>query len=148
MDAWFWWFVSAVLLVVLELVFSGFVLLCFGVAAFVTSVLSLLGMGIQLQIISFIVVSLASFVTIRPFFLRHMKPKGGLVETNVAGLIGNEAMVTETIDSAKNAGSVRIRGELWAAMSENGIAIQAGTKVEVARISGNKVVVKLWSKGE
>jgi len=148
MDPWFYWLVGAVLLVLLELVFSGFVLLCFGFAALATSIVSSLGLGIELQILSFVLFTIVSFVTVRPFFLKHMKPKAGLVETNVYALIGREAIVVEEINSSKNIGRVKIRGEEWGALSQDSSIIPIGSKVNVHEVSGNKVIVQLYSKGE
>ncbi len=148
MNPWFYWLVGAVLLILLELVFSGFVLLSFGFAAFATSILSLLGIGIELQILSFIFFTIVSFVTVRPFFLKHMKPKEGIVETNVYALIGHEAIVVEEIDPSKNNGRVKIRGEEWGALSQDSTVIPIGSKVKVVENSGNKLIIKLYSKGE
>lgn len=148
MNPWFYWLVGAVILVLLELVFSGFVLLCFGFAALATSIISLLGAGLELQILSFIIFTVVSFVTIRPFFLRHMKPKEGVVETNFYALIGSDAKVTEEVNPDNSLGKVKIRGEEWGALSKNSAAIPLGAKVKVIAISGNKVIVELQTKGE
>ncbi len=148
MNPWFYWSVSAILLILLELFFSGFVLLCFGFAALATSILSLLGIGIEFQILLFAIFTIVFFVSVRPFFLKHMKPKDGMVETNVNGLIGNEAIVVEEINPSKNIGRVKIRGEEWGALNQDSAVILLGLKVKVVGNSGNKVIVKLYSEGE
>jgi membrane protein implicated in regulation of membrane protease activity len=148
MILWFYWLIGAVVLTILELIFSGFVLLCFAFAAFATSIMSLLDLGMELQILSFIVFTIISLVTIRPFFLRHMKPSDGLVETNVYALIGCEASVVEQIDQLKNIGRVKIRGEEWGALSQDLTIIPIGSRVKVNGISGNKVIVQLCKKGD
>jgi len=148
MDPWFYWLISAVVLILLELIFSGFVLLCFGFAALVTSIFSLLGTGLELQILSFTVATVISFVTIRPFFLKHMKPKEGVVETNVYALLGSEARVIEEVNADNSLGRVKIRGEEWGALSKDSTVIPVGSRVKIVAISGNKVTVQLLSKGE
>jgi len=148
MDPWFFWLIAAVLLVLLELVFSGFVLLCFGFAAFATSIISLVGDALELQILSFIVFTVIAFVAIRPFFLKRMKPKEGFVETNVYALIGAEAKVVEEINPDSGVGRVKIRGEEWGAVSKNSTSIPVGSIVKVIEISGNKVIVQPQLKGE
>ena len=80
--------------------------------------------------------------------IKSMKPKEGIVETNVYALIGREAIVVEEINPSKNIGRVKIRGEEWGALSQDSIVIPIGSKVKVVEISGNKVIVKLYSKGE
>lgn len=148
MDTSFYWLIVAVLLVLLELIFSGFVLLCFGFAALATCIVTFFGGGLKLQILSFIVFTVIGFVAIRPFFLKRMKPKGGFVETNVYALIGVEAKVIEEIDTESNTGRVKIRGEEWGALSKDSTIIPVGATVKILEISGNKVLVKLQSKGE
>lgn len=132
-------------MILLELLFSGFVLLCFGFAAFLTSVVSLLKAGIELQILSFIVFTVIAFVTVRPFFMRHMKPKEGLVETNIHALIGNEAKVVEEINPDLDTGRVRVQSEEWGARSSDASVIPAGTRVKVLRVFGNKLIVQILS---
>lgn len=145
MDPWFYWLIAGILLILLELMFSGFVLLCFGFSALITSLISLLGFQIEIQIFSFILLTIISFVTIRPFFLKHMKPKEGVIETNVYALLGKETIVTSTIFK-NNAGSVKIRGEEWTAISENNSEIQVGEKVKILKIDGNKLIVKILNQ--
>ncbi len=142
MEEWIYWLIAAILLALLELILPGFVLLCFGFAAMVTAMICLLHPGIVLEIVSFIIFTIISLVGIRPFFLRHMKPRGGLVETNVHALIGGEAIVTEEINTENNTGRVKIRSEEWGAVSKDSARISAGAKVKVLAISGNKVIVQ------
>lgn len=142
---WFYWLIAAILLILLELLFSGFVLLCFGFAAFLTTIVSLLKAGIELQILSFIVFTVIAFVTVRPFFLKHMKPKGGLVETNIYALIGTEAKVVEEINPDSNSGRVRVQSEEWGARSSDSSVIPVGTTVKVLQVSGNKLIVQILS---
>lgn len=148
MDPWFYWLVAGVLLILLELVFSGFVLICFSFATIATSLISLLKIGLNLQILCFIILTLVSFIALRPFFLKHMKPRGGLVETNVYALIGRQGTVLEEINPMKNLGRIKIRGEEWSALSQDGHVIPVDSIVKIIEISGNKVIVQLHSKGE
>jgi membrane protein implicated in regulation of membrane protease activity len=147
MEPWVIWLIISIILIVMELLFSGFVLLCFGSAAFLTSLITLSGIRIEFQILSFILLTVISFITIRPFFLKHMKPLGGNSETNVYALIGKEAILTSTI-SKGGSGKLKIRGDEWTALSENNSAIEAGNKVLILKIDGNKLIVKNIKQGE
>jgi membrane protein implicated in regulation of membrane protease activity len=148
MDPSFYWLIGAVLLVLLELYFSQFVLLCFSFAALVACIVTFLGGGLKLQLLFFTVFTVIGFVVVRPFFLKRMKPKGGFVETNVNALIGVKAMVIEQIGPEGNAGRVKIRGEEWCALSKDLALIPVGSTVKILEVSGNKVVVNLHPKGE
>jgi membrane protein implicated in regulation of membrane protease activity len=141
MASWIYWFIAAIVLLFLELVLSGFVLLCFGFAALATVLVCLLRAGAELQMFSFIVFTVVSLVIIRPFVLKHMKPKDGLVETNVYALIGKEALVIEEMNENRT-GRVKIGGEEWRAASKDGDPIAAGGRVRVLAVSGNTLIVQ------
>ncbi len=141
MGPWIYWLVGALILALLELVLSGFVLLCLGFAALLTALISLLKVGLEVQVFSFIALIVLSLIIIRPFFLKHMKPKGGLVETNVYALIGREALVTEEMSEA-HAGRVKVGSEEWGALAKGNISISIGSRVRVLAVSGNKLIVQ------
>ena len=143
MAPWFYWIVGALVLTLLEVLLSGLVLMCFAFAAFMTAIVSIFGVSFEIQIITFIVSTVIAFVTIRPFFLKHMKTKEGHVETNIFALVGQEGMVVEEINPSTNAGRVKLRGEVWPAMVEGSEVVPVGTQVKVASISGNRVVIEL-----
>ena len=79
------------------------------------------------------------FVT-RPLYKRFIKTK--LVPTNSDRLIGDTAVVTETIDNLEAKGAVKVQGQVWSARSENGEVIPENTPVTVVRIEGVKLIVK------
>jgi membrane protein implicated in regulation of membrane protease activity len=142
MEPWIYWLVGSIILALLELILSGFVLLCFGFAALLATLISLLKVGLEVQVFSFIAFTVLSLVIIRPFFLKHMKPRGGLVETNVYALIGKEALVTEEM-SDDHSGRVKVGGEEWRAITNDNISIPVGSRVRILSVSGNKLLVQL-----
>jgi len=139
---WLYWLIAALILILLELLFSGFVLLCFGFAALIAMLVSLIGGSLELQVFTFILGTVIAFVAIRPFFLRHLKPREGFVETNVYGLIGTEGQVIEEIDTHLHTGRIKIRGEEWGALGKHTEKIPVGTRVKVLGVSGNKLIVE------
>ena len=73
-------------------------------------------------------------------FRKFIKTK--LVPTNSDRVIGETAVVTESIDNIQAKGSVKVQGQLWTARSENGEVIPEGSQVTVIRIEGVKLIVK------
>ena len=63
--------------------------------------------------------------------------------TNVDTLIGKQAIVTEKIDNLAGTGQVKIDGNLWTARSEGGFIIAEREVVEIVKISGVKLIVKM-----
>jgi membrane protein implicated in regulation of membrane protease activity len=62
--------------------------------------------------------------------------------TNAAGMVGKEAVVTETVPPDSGSGYVALYGDRWQAISHAGEAFAVGEKVRITAIDGNKVVVQ------
>jgi membrane protein implicated in regulation of membrane protease activity len=136
------WLVAGVILFILEIITPGYVLANFGVAALVSALSAWLGVSLTWQIIIFIVVSLISFVTVRPILTRTMLNKGKPTPTGAAALVGRTARVVETIPDAPDFGRVQIDGDNWMAASLDGQAIEQGTVVQVIRVESIKLFVQ------
>jgi ATP-dependent RNA helicase CshB len=64
-------------------------------------------------------------------------------KTNVDSLIGEVATVTKEI-VPDDRGEVKIKGQYWLAISADNSQIEAGKKVSILAIEGNKLIVKLY----
>jgi membrane protein implicated in regulation of membrane protease activity len=135
-------------LVIGEIFTAGFLLLWFGVGAFLAAGLALLGAGSIYQMLSFILTSLILIVLSRTIFKRFLFRKEVGISTNVEALIGQEALVMQMIEGRSKRGLVKIGGETWSAITEEG-RIDRDEVVRVKGVVGNKVLVeKLKSKEE
>lgn len=63
-----------------------------------------------------------------------------LVKTGLEGMVGKTGVVKS---APSPEGKVLVRGELWNAKSENGSIIEPGTKVEVLKVDGMELVVRM-----
>ena len=110
--------------------------------------LALLGAGSIYQMLSFILTSLILIVLSRTIFKRFLFRKEVGISTNVEALIGQEALVMQMIEGRSKRGLVKIGGETWSAITEEG-RIDRDEVVRVKEVVGNKVSVeKLKSKEE
>jgi len=138
--AWLLWAIAAVLLAVGEILTPGlFFLGPVAVAAVIACLLALLGLGAAVQIIGFIVASVASIAVLRPLARSHLHVPP-LLRTGTAALVGSKALVLERVDI--NGGRVRIGGEEWSARAylEDQV-LEAGERVEVVKIEGATALV-------
>jgi membrane protein implicated in regulation of membrane protease activity len=134
------WAIAAVLLAVGEILTPGlFFLGPVAVAAVIACLLALLGLGAAVQIIGFIVASVASIAVLRPLARSHLHVPP-LLRTGTAALVGSKALVLERVDI--NGGRVRIGGEEWSARAylEDQV-LEAGERVEVVKIEGATALV-------
>jgi membrane-bound ClpP family serine protease len=145
---WHIWILVGIGLIIGEIFTVGFFLLWFGVGAFLAAGLALLGVGPIYQMLSFLLVSLILIVLSRTIFKHFLFRKDAGISTNVEALIGQEALVMEMIEGKSKRGLVKIGGETWSAISEEG-RIEQDEVVRVKGVEGNKVLVeKVKSKEE
>ena len=101
---------------------------------------AILGASKLLQFTVFILVSALLLALLRPVLKKYLRVKP--TKTNADRLLGQEALVTETIDNLQETGAIRINGVLWTAKSLEDTQIPAGTRVIIRRIEGAKVYVE------
>jgi membrane protein implicated in regulation of membrane protease activity len=140
MPAWVIWAIAAVALAVGEIATPGlFFLGPVALAAVAAALVAALGGGAAIQLLVFILGSLASLATIRPIARRHLQMPARL-RTGTAALVGARALVLERID--RHGGRVRIGGEVWSARAfDETQVIEPGTSVEVVKIEGATALV-------
>jgi membrane protein implicated in regulation of membrane protease activity len=75
----------------------------------------------------------------RPFAVKKLRV--GKVKTNVDDLIGRDALVVKGI-SKHEKGEVKIRSQIWTAISDTDEEIAENTECVIIRIEGVKAVVR------
>ena len=91
------WLTLFVILLVIEIFTLGLTTIWFAGGALASWVLALLNVSLPVQIVVFLVVSIVLLVLTRPVAVKYFNRKRE--RTNAEGLIGQTAVVTETIDS-------------------------------------------------
>jgi len=139
---WIIWLLAACLLGVGEMHQGGFYLAPFALGAAVAALLGILGVGVGLSAIAFVISSGIVFATLRPVARRHRQLPPS-IRTGAAALIGRHAMVLERIANNEGVGCVKIDGgEVWTARSfDEDEVIDVGERVEVVEIRGATALV-------
>ncbi len=133
------WLILTVILLITEAATVTVVSLWFAAGSLAAMAVALLGGGIWLQVLVFLVVSAAALTTLRPLVRKYLTPK--LTATNIDSIIGAIGIVTADIDNISASGQVKLNGMDWTARSTSGEPMEAGTKVRVDKIEGVKVFV-------
>ena len=133
------WLIAFVAFIGIEAATMALTTIWFAGGALVGLLFCLLGAGIEAQLLAFVVVSFALLILTRPLALRYVNQH--TKKTNVEGLIGEKAYVTEEINNIKSKGAVKLKGLEWSARSENEDVIAADTEVVVKAVSGVKLIV-------
>ncbi len=130
------WLIIGIIFIALEFVIPGLVIAFFGMGALITALTTVIGLtgGFNMQVIVFIVASLASLFLLRRYMKKVFMGKSegdGVNEFNLD--VGKVVPVVQTIDPKKNTGKIKYQGTLWSATCED--VIPEG---ETARIVGRE----------
>ena len=133
------WLVLLILFLAAEGATAAVTTIWFAVGALAAMIAALLNAQLWLQVTLFAVVSVGLLLALRPLLNKFITPKK--VRTNTDALIGTQGIVLEKIDNLAGTGRVKLGGMEWAARSEDGQTVEAGTVVTVCKIQGVKVLV-------
>ena len=142
--SYYWWFLVSLLLFIIEVLTPGFVVMWFGMGAFVVAILDLFGLhDIVWQASIFAIVSFLLVIFTRRIFMNFMNARtaGGELKSQVQSLIGKTGIVTLTIDNSQSQGRILIEGQDWSARSQSGDIIQIEEKVNVVSVESAKLLV-------
>ncbi|MBQ1964676.1 MAG: NfeD family protein [Tidjanibacter sp.] len=140
MEVWHYWALAAIILIVGEILTSGFALICFAVGAIFGAVGAAAALSIEWQIGLFAIGTVVAFLAIRPLLLKLSQKDE--IATNADALIGRIAKVSEEINPAEGTGRVAIDGDDWKAESEDDQIIEKGAKVVVTHRESIILTVK------
>ena len=136
------WLILFVVFIVAEVVTAGaLVSIWFCIGSLAAMIAARAGTPIMVQIVVFLVVSVALLILTKPFIKKVLKTKNE--PTNADVIIGRIGVVVEDINNLEEKGAVKIDGKLWTARSlDEDKAIQKDSKVRIVKIQGVKVLVE------
>ena len=133
------WLIIFIVLIVIELLTMGLTTIWFAGGALAALLMSVLGFGMPVQVVVFIIVSVLLLVLTRPIAVKYFNQNRQ--KTNVESLIGQQAL--EDVDTLHAAGQVKVNGQIWSAKTEETSGfIAKDTVVMIRGIQGVKLIVK------
>lgn len=133
------WGVLIVAFLIIEGVTAGLASIWFAIGAAAGLVAALCHAAVWLQVLLFVVVSIAALWLTRPLVKKYIN--GRTEATNADRVIGMTGVVVEKINNISAAGVVQIGGKTWTARSVSGETIPEGTLVRAEKIEGVKLLV-------
>lgn len=137
------WLGLMIVLIVIEAATVSLTTIWLAGGALAALVLALFKLPLWLQITAFLVVSIIMIIFTRPVAVKYLKV--GTQKTNTEALLGTNGLVIMDI-TEHDAGQVKVKGQVWTAISQSGESIPVGTEVVVIAIEGVKLVVKASDK--
>ncbi len=141
---WILWIILGVVLIIAEIFTLGFVLLWFGIGAFVAALAGWLGLGFVWQFLIFAVISIALTAMSRTIFAKYFaQSEEDTVKMGMDALPGQVGTVMISSTGALNEGAVKVYGSTWTAFPiESDMPLIEGEKVEVVRLQGSSIYVQ------
>lgn len=133
------WIIAMVLFGILEAVTLGPTSLWFVLGAFMALIAAMIGAPFIVQVVIFIIASIVFLIFTKPAAKNLLKIGGE--RTNIDSLIGERGLVTADIQPF-SMGQVKVKGQIWSALAEDGEPIIANETVTVSSIEGVKLIVK------
>jgi len=135
------WLILFVVLLVIEIFTMGLTTIWFAGGALIAFVLAYVGLGLPVQIIVFLLVSIGLLVLTRPIAMKFFNQERQ--KTNAESLIGQKAVVLERIDTLHGNGRAEVNGMEWSAKTDDAdVVVEAGEVVIIEGIQGVKLIVK------
>lgn len=139
MESWVWLIVALVTFAIEAATPASLISIWFSIGALFAYVAALLNLGILVEISVFIVMSLVSFMAVRPFVLKYLSHKP--IHTNADRFIGVQTKLIEAVLSDKW-GAVQLEGIRWSVRDVKRGNLPVDTLIEVVALEGAKLVVK------
>lgn len=134
------WLIAFVVLILVEILTLGLTTVWFALGAVGAFLAAYMGASIVTQIIVFLIVSVVLLIVTRPIVMKHFNQNRE--RTNAESLIGQKAIVLETIDTIHGVGRVEVNGMEWSAKTEESELIEKDTIVSIKGIQGVKLIVE------
>jgi membrane protein implicated in regulation of membrane protease activity len=131
------WFISGVILIILEMFTPGFFLASLSVGTFLAALIAWLGGSETWQLVGFIVGGTASLLALRPIIKRYFEASG--TSTNADALMGRVSKVEQTVRAGDRA-SIRIDGDTWEMECDQDL--KSGDRVQVVARQSIILIVK------
>ncbi len=129
-NVWAVWLIIAIVCMIVELTSFDFFITCFAIGALGAMLVSFLGTPFWVDVIVWAAVSVLSLCFVRPVLTKYLHHPSHKRQSNADALIGRRGVVTEKINP-NGYGYVRIDGDEWRSVTQDGHPIEAGHTVEV-----------------
>ena len=131
------WIGFFVLSVIVEVNTMNLIAIWFMPGTLIAIVLALCAVPVWIQVLVWFVVTVTVFASTWRLSARLRHPSHE--PTNADRVVGQSALVTETISDRNQSGQVKVLGQIWSARTDDTAnEIPAGSEVRVVRIEGGR----------
>jgi membrane protein implicated in regulation of membrane protease activity len=142
---WFWVIVAivfAIAEVMTVALFAAFI----AVGALGAAIVSLLGFNLLVQAIVLGIIGVVGILVARPYLVERLHIGRPALRSGADSMVGQQTMLIEPIGGLEQPGHVKIAGEMWPALTEDGSPLPATTPVVVTALRSTVLIVRPVSK--
>lgn len=138
---WIFWLIAAGIFFIAEIATVGFLIFWLGIGAVLAMIVSFFTTNLVIQTITFVLSSIILIIFTKPILSKYINTKSPVL-TNSYSLLNKRGIVVSDINGIDSIGQVKVNGDIWSAKCEDDIIIPKGTKVEILKIDGVKLIIK------
>lgn len=132
------WLGLLIILIAIEAATVSLTTIWFAAGSLLAFFMALFGLPLWFQIVVFLAASSLLLIFTRPIAIKYLKV--GMTKTNLDSVVGSKGLVTVEIKEFST-GQVKVKGQVWTAISKTGDPIGKDTEVTVEAIEGVKLIV-------
>jgi membrane protein implicated in regulation of membrane protease activity len=145
MTAFWFWVIVAIVFAIVEIMTVAFFAVFISIGALGAAVASLLHFNLLVQTIVLAVLGVAGILIARPFLVERLHIGRPTLRSGADSMVGQQAVLLEPILGVGQPGHVKIAGELWPALTEDGSPVPANTLVVVTALRSTTLIVRAAS---
>ena len=145
MTAFWFWVIVAIVFAIVEIMTVAFFAVFISVGALGAAVVSLLGFNLLVQGIVLGVLGVAGIFIARPYLVERLHIGRPTLRSGADSMVGQQAVLIEPILGVGQPGHVKIAGELWPALTDDGSPVPANTLVVVTALRSTTLIVRAAS---
>jgi membrane protein implicated in regulation of membrane protease activity len=145
MTAFWFWVIVAIVFAIVEIMTVAFFAVFISIGALGAAIVSLLGFNGLVQAIVLAVLGVAGILIARPFLVERLHIGRPTLRSGADSMVGERAVLLEPILGVGQPGHIKIAGELWPAMTEDGSPVPVNTLVVVTALRSTTLIVRAAS---
>ena len=142
MTAFWFWVIVAIVFAIAEIMTVALFAVFITVGALGAAVVSLLGFNLLVQAIVLGVIGVVGILVARPYLVDRLHIGRPTLRSGADSMVGQQAVLIEPIGGLEQPGHVKIAGELWPALTEDGSSVPAATPVVVTALRSTVLIVR------
>jgi membrane protein implicated in regulation of membrane protease activity len=142
MTAFWFWVIVAIVFAIAEVLTVALFAVFITVGALGAAIVSLLGFNLLVQAIVLGIIGVVGILVARPYLVDRLHIGRPTLRSGADSMVGQQAVLIEPIGGLEQPGHVKIAGELWPALTEDGTPLPATTPIIVTALRSTVLIVR------